>query len=87
MNERDKPPSLDDVKAGRAIIRTPRGFYVPAEVAEKLKAHVQQPDPSKPWQTWPPLLSTPIYVCEPPARWWVRAWRWLTKRRRPGVRQ
>lgn len=77
MSEPDKKtPSLDDVRAGRAIIRTPQGIYVPAEVAEKLKPYAQPPGLYDPGLS---MLATPIYVLppKPPAprpSFWRRFW-------------
>jgi len=71
-------PNIDDVRAGRAIIRTPRGVYMAAEVAEKLKKAAK---PDDPWSSPYALFGVPIYVV-PPARkapWRVRAWRRLRK--------
>jgi hypothetical protein len=69
------------------IIKTPQGIYVPAEVADKLKPYAEPPGLYDPGLS---LLATPIYVLPPrppkkPARWWVRAWRRLTKWRRRDV--
>jgi hypothetical protein len=64
------------------IIKTPTGIYVPAHVADKLLAYHAPED-------WPDtvgnFLGTPVCILpertpQPQPHWWIRAWRWLTRR-------
>jgi len=80
VNDDKKIPSLDDVRAGRAIIRTQNGIYIPAEAAEKLKPYAQPPGLYDPGLS---LLATPIYVLPPKPQpkkpsFWRRFWWTLT---------
>lgn len=71
------------------VIWTPQGIYVPAHLADRIQATAEPA--YKGTDLWPgmvgSLIGTPIYIMRPPAprpRWWVRAWRRLTRRRRNG---
>lgn len=75
------------------IIWTPQGIYVPAHLAHTIRAAAEtspaysRPDDVLNAGTVGAYLGTPIYIIQPPTptprpRWWVRAWRRLTRRRR-----
>lgn len=74
------------------IIRTPQGFYVPAHLADRVQAAAepapafQLPDAVLRAGMLGDFTGTPIYILPPPPvrhpRWWVRAWRWFTRRGR-----
>lgn len=61
---------------------TPNGFYLPQWVADELRPAYRAPDGL--YEPALSMLATPIYILPPPApqkpaRWWVRAWRRLTR--------
>lgn len=75
-------PSFDDVKAGKVIIQTPTGIYVPAHIADKLPRYQPPPGLYDPGLS---MLATPVYIlpsAAPRPRWWTRTWRRLTSWRR-----
>ena len=76
------------------VIWTPQGYYVPAHLEDRIRAAAEpapayrQPDAVLRTGMLGDFIGTPIYILPPPARrprWWVRAWRWLTRRGRRGT--
>lgn len=75
------------------ILWTSQGFYVPAPLADTIQAAAEpapaysRPDDVLRAGMVGDFLGTPIHIIQPPVfapplRWWARAWRRLTWRRR-----
>jgi hypothetical protein len=76
------------------IIWTPGGIYVPAHLADTIRAAADAAGAYAPPGPGPGLdaayLGTPIYIMPPtaaaaqPTRWWVRLWHRIARRRNGG---